>query len=83
MPWLGREGETCGQGCELKGGSRGYNHGIRRVRRWRERGNRNFGDGTRQSERQAEKREKREQCWGIEGEVGGEQRKTKDQRRGL
>ncbi len=39
-----------------------------RARRKVEReGNRNFGGGRRQSERPAEKREKREQCEGLEG----------------
>ena len=62
MPWLGREGETCGQWYGLVGGSRGYIHGRGRGEKWRERGNRNCDGGRPRIEQRAEKRERREQC---------------------
>jgi hypothetical protein len=70
MLWQGRGGETCEQGWGLKVESRGCNHGKGRGGKWREKGSRSCGGGGRQSGRQAERQEKREQCWGIDRGIG-------------
>jgi hypothetical protein len=77
MLWQGREGETSGQWCALKGGSRGYIHGRGRVEKYRERGTKtSVVVGDKASGRQRSEREE-SSVRGSRDKWGGNREKPK------